>query len=201
MTSFVAARLLEDSQLLTDKIVMSKIGKKPIEIPRGVNIKNEGGKIYVKGPKGELTKPVIEGISVIMEENLIKLSLKDDDKENLAKWGLQRALIANMIIGVTEGFEKVLEFQGVGYKANVKGKDLELGLGYSHPITIPGVENITFSVEKNFIKISGPDNELVGKMAAEIREKRPPEPYKGSGIRYKNEVIKRKAGKKAVTAG
>lgn len=180
---------------------MSKIGKKPIEIPQGVSVKIEEGTIYVKGPKGELTEPFIEGINVVVEGNLIKLSLKGEDRENLAKWGLKRALIANMITGVTMGFEKVLEFQGIGYKAAVKGKDLELGLGYSHPITISGVEGIMFSVEKNAIKVSGLDKELVGKIAAEIRSKRLPEPYKGSGIRYKGEVIKKKAGKKAVASG
>ncbi|HXK40933.1 MAG TPA: 50S ribosomal protein L6 [Candidatus Paceibacterota bacterium] len=181
---------------------MSKIGKKPIEIPAGVDVKIEAGTLTVKGPKGELTKPLTEGVNVVVDGNLVKLTPVEGNKENIAKWGLQRALIANMIIGITEGFEKVLEFQGIGYKANVKGKDLELSLGYSHPITIPGTEGITFSVEKSSIKISGPSKELVGKVAAEIREKRPPEPYKGSGIRYKGEVIKRKAGKKAVaTAG
>lgn len=180
---------------------MSKIGKKPIEIPAGVDVKIEEGSILVKGPKGELAKPLIKEVNIVVDGNLIKLTPQSGDKENTAKWGLQRALIANMITGVTEGFEKVLEFQGIGYKASVKGKDLELGLGYSHPVTISGIENITFSVEKTSIKISGPDKELVGKVAAEIREKRPPEPYKGSGIRYEDEVIKKKAGKKAVTAG
>lgn len=180
---------------------MSKVGKKPIDIPSGVTVSIKEDVISVKGPKGELTKPLTKGVNVIVEGNLIKLTPMEGDKENIAKWGLQRALVANMIIGVTQGFEKVLEFQGVGYKANAKGKDLELSLGYSHPITIPGVEGITFSVEKNSIKISGTDKELVGKVAAEIRTKRLPEPYKGSGIRYKDEVIKRKAGKKAVTTG
>ena len=180
---------------------MSKIGKKPIEIPAGVEVKINDGRISVKGPKGELAKPLMEGVNVVVDGNIIKLSLQNDDKEKSAKWGLQRALVANMIIGVTNSFEKVLEFQGIGYKANVKDNNLELNLGYSHPITIPGVEGITFSVEKSSIKISGPDNELVGQVAAEIREKRPPEPYKGSGIRYKGEIIKRKAGKKAVAAG
>jgi len=181
---------------------LSKIGKKPIEIPEGVNVKIEDGTISVKGPKGELTKPLTKGVNVVIDGNLVKLTPEEGNKENIAKWGLQRALMANMIIGVTKGFEKVLEFQGIGYKANVKGNDLELILGYSHPITIPGIEGITISVEKSSIKISGPNKELVGKVAAEIREKRPPEPYKGSGIKYKDEVIKRKAGKKAVaTAG
>ena len=180
---------------------MSKIGKKPIEIPTGVNVKIEAGVISVKGPKGELTKPLTEEVSVVIDGNLIKLTPAEGNKENIAKWGLQRALIANMITGVTDGFEKVLEFQGVGYKANVKGNDLELSLGYSHPITVPGIEGITFSADKSSIKISGSNKELVGKVAAEIRAKRLPEPYKGSGIRHKGEVIKRKAGKKAVVAG
>ena len=177
---------------------MSKIGKKPIEIPAGVNVKIEDGQISVKGPKGELIQPLIKGVRVVVDGNMVKVTLVDEN--SVARWGLQRALIANMIIGVTEGFEKVLEFQGVGYKANVKGNDLELSLGYSHSITIPGVENITFSVEKNSIKISGLNKELVGHVAAEIRDKRPPEPYKGSGIRYRDEVIRRKAGKKAATS-
>lgn len=180
---------------------MSKIGKKPIEIPSGVTVSVKEDAVSVKGPKGELTKPLIKGVNVVVEGNLVKLTPMEGDKENIAKWGLQRALLANMITGVTQGFEKVLEFQGVGYKAAVKGSDLELSLGYSHPITVNGVEGITFSVEKNSIKISGSDKELVGKVAAEIRTKRLPEPYKGSGIRYKDEVIRRKAGKKAVTAG
>ncbi len=177
---------------------MSKIGKKPIEIPPGVTVSLSGDAISVKGPKGELTKPLMEGVDIVVGGNIIKLSLQNDDKEKSARWGLQRALVANMIIGVTNSFEKVLEFQGIGYKANVKGKDLELNLGYSHPIIIPGVEGITFSVEKSSIKISGPNKELVGKVAAAIREKRSPEPYKGSGIRYKGEIIKLQTGKKSV---
>jgi len=190
---------------------MSKIGKKPIEIPAGVEVKINDGRISVKGPKGELTKPLMEGVNVIIDGNLVKVSPERDSGQVSSsqrkaisargRWGLQRALIANIITGVTEGFEKTLEFQGVGYKAIVKGNDLELGLGYSHPIIVPGVEGITFSVEKNSIKISGPNKELVGQIAAEIKDKRPPEPYKGSGIRYKGEIIKRKAGKKAVAAG
>jgi|SRR3989338_7912638 len=180
---------------------MSKIGKKPIEIPSGVSVEIKNDHLSVKGPKGELMNPMIQGVNIAVEGNLVRLSLKDEKKGDSARWGLQRSLVANMVIGVTRGFEKVLEFQGVGYKAAVKGKDLELNLGYSHPITISGVEGINFVVEKSSIKISGPDKELVGKVAAEIREKRPPEPYKGSGIRYKDEVIKKKAGKKAVAAG
>lgn len=179
---------------------MSKIGKKPIEILRGVTVKIEGDRIFVKGPKGELTKLLAKEVNVVVEGNLIKLSPKtgNSNRDTAAKWGLQRALIANMIAGVTSGFEKVLEFQGVGHKALVRGSNLELSLGYSHPITVQGMEGVNFSVEKNIIKISGLDKELVGKIAAEIRSKRLPEPYKGSGIRYKGEFIKKKAGKKAV---
>jgi large subunit ribosomal protein L6 len=180
---------------------MSKIGKQPIKIPEGVIVNISEDTISVKGPKGELTKPTTDGINVVIEGNLIKVSVRDDNKNSAAKWGLERALIANLVTGVTEGFEKVLKFQGVGYKAIVKGNDLELELGYSHPVMISGVEGVTFSVEKNTIKISGSDKGLVGKVAADIRSKRPPEPYKGSGIKYKDEVIKRKAGKKAITAG
>jgi len=180
---------------------MSKIGKQPIEIPESVTVNLSDDAISVKGSKGELAKPLMKGVDVVVDGNIIKLSPQNNDKENSARWGLQRALIANMIIGVTEGFEKVLEFRGVGYKANIKGNDLELNLGYSHPITISGTEGITFSVEKSSIKVAGSNKELVGKIAAEIRRKRPPEPYKGSGIRYKDEIIKRKAGKKAVAAG
>lgn len=179
---------------------MSKIGKQSIEIPESVTVSLSADSISIKGLKGELNKPLTKGVHVAVDGNFIKLT-PEGGKGNIAKWGLQRALIANIIIGVTKGFEKVLEFQGVGYKASVKGKDLELGLGYSHPVIIPGVEGITFSVEKSSIKISGSDKELVGQVAAEIRRKRPPEPYKGSGIRYKEEIIKRKAGKKAVAAG
>jgi large subunit ribosomal protein L6 len=180
---------------------MSKIGKKPIEIPSGVTVNLENGKISVKGPKGELTKPLIEGINVVLDNNLIKINPLKNSKDYFSKWGLQRSLIANMITGVVNGFEKILEFQGVGYKANVKGRDLELSLGYSHPILIQGIDGINFSVEKNLIKISGIDKELVGQVAADIRRKRPPEPYKGSGIKYKDEFIRRKAGKKVVTSG
>lgn len=180
---------------------MSKIGKQLIKIPEGVTVNIDGGVVSVKGPKGELTKPLMEGISISIDGSLIRVSMLDSGKNNTAKWGLERALISNLVTGVSKGFEKVLEFKGVGYKASVKENDLELALGYSHPVIIPGVEGITFSVEKNTIKISGIDKELVGKLAADIRSKRPPEPYKGSGIKYQDEIIKRKAGKKAVTAG
>ena len=178
---------------------MSKIGKKPITIPKDVQIKLDGGLVLVKGPKGELKKTISGDVNLNIEENELRVTIKDS--EDSATWGLASALIKNMIKGVSEGFETVMEFQGVGYKAAVKGNDLELGLGFSHPISIKAPEGITFKAEKNVIRIQGIDNELVGKTAAEIRSWRKPEPYKGSGIRYQGEIIKRKAGKKAVAAG
>ena len=181
--------------------IMSKIGKKIILVPKGVEIKIDSSSISVKGSKGELRKNLDENISVSLNSGLIAVSLKrGDDKNNSAVWGLTRALVSNMIKGVTDGFEKNLEFEGVGYKANVKGEELELNLGYSHSISIKAPAGISFKVEKNVIKVIGIDKELVGHVAAEVKSKRPPEPYKGKGIRYAGEVIRRKAGKKAATA-
>jgi len=178
---------------------MSKIGKKPITIPKDVQIKMDGGLVSINGPKGELKRFIPGNVDLNIEGEVLKVIPKN--MEDSATWGLASALIKNMIKGVTEGFETVLEFQGVGYKAAVKGNDLELGLGFSHPITIKAPEGITFKAEKNVIRIQGIDNELIGKTAADIRSWRRPEPYKGSGIRYQGEIIKRKAGKKAVAAG
>lgn len=178
---------------------MSKIGKKPITISKDVQIKMDNGLVFVKGPKGELKRFIPGNVDLNTEGEVLKVVPKNI--QDSATWGLASALIKNMIKGVSEGFETVMEFQGVGYKAVVKGNDLELGLGFSHPITIKAPEGITFKAEKNVIKIQGIDNELVGKTAAEIRSWRRPEPYKGSGIRYQGEVIKRKAGKKAVATG
>ncbi len=180
---------------------MSKIGKKTIIIPQGVDITINGGLITVKGPKGTVQKRMPQFVLVTVEGNELKVRPGDTtSKDSKVYWGLARALIQNMITGATTGFEKVLEFQGVGYKATVKGAGLELGLGYSHPIMIEGAEGITFVTDKSSIKIQGMDKELIGKIAAQIRMHRLPEPYKGSGIRYQGEVIKRKAGKKAATA-
>jgi len=174
---------------------MSKIGKKIINVPAGVEIRIEDGVIFVKGPKGELKRTISGALDVNMENNIIKIQLRENvGKDSSALWGLTRALIANMIKGVTEGFETILEFQGVGYKAAVKGNELELNLGYSHPITITAPEGVSFKVEKNVIKVSGFNKELVGEVAADIRTKRKPEPYKGSGIKYNDEVIIKKAG-------
>lgn len=178
---------------------MSKIGKKIINVPVGVEVRIEDGVIFVKGPKGELKRSISGVLDVLVEGGIIKIQLRDNiGKDSRALWGLTRALIANMIKGVTEGFETILEFQGVGYKAAVKGNELELNLGYSHPITVTAPEGVSFKVEKNVIKVSGFDKELVGEIAANIRTKRKPEPYKGSGIKYNDEVIIKKAGKKSV---
>ena len=178
---------------------MSKIGKKPVQVPKGVDIKIDDNLISVKGPRGELKMTLNDVVSVSTQEGSISVNLKNNqDKAEI--WGLTRALIANMIKGVTTGFEKNLEFEGVGYKANVKGSELELNLGYSHPISIKIPEGINIKVEKSVIKIEGMDKESIGHFAAEVKSKRLPEPYKGSGIRYVGEVIRRKAGKKAATA-
>lgn len=184
---------------------MSKIGKKPIIIPSGVSVEIRGGLVVVKGPKGELSKHLPEAINVSAADSSLKIELSDKklegDKKSNALWGLYRSILSNMVKGVVDGFEKVLEFQGIGYKALVNGKNLELELGFSHPVEIIAPEEITFSVEKNVIRVTGLDKELVGRVAAEIKSHRKPEPYKGSGIRYQNEIIKKKAGKKAVAAG
>ena len=180
---------------------MSKIGKKPIQIPNGVDIKVDGSWLSVKGPKGELKRELPAGIELKIENSQLTLRPKIITRESKTLWGLGSSMARNMIKGVSEGFEKVLEFQGVGYKAVVKGNGLEMGLGFSHPVSVIAPNGITFKVEKNSITVQGIDKELVGKVAAEIRSFREPEPYKGSGIKYKGEVIIRKAGKKAVASG
>ena len=177
---------------------MSRIGKKPIEILEGVEVEIKGQNIRVKGPKGELQREVREEIKIEKKDNQILVSPAKETKETQAFWGLFRALIANMIEGVKNGFEKKLEIQGVGYKANLEGENLVLNMGFSHPVKIDKVEGITFTVEKNIITVSGIDNALVGQLAAKIRAVRPPEPYKGKGIRYQGEHVRRKVGKKAV---
>lgn len=180
---------------------MSKIGKKPIQVPGGVEVKIDGSWVSVKGPKGELKRELPAGLEFKLENSQLTLKPVDINRESKTLWGLGSALARNMIKGVSEGFEKVLEFQGVGYKAVVKGSGLELGLGFSHPVSYAAPDGIAFKVEKNTITVQGIDKELVGKVAAEIRSFREPEPYKGSGIRYQGEVIRRKAGKKAVASG
>ncbi len=178
---------------------MSRIGKLPIKLPSGVDVRIEPGSIEVKGPKGSLSRSVPASVSVRAEDGLLLVSRENDERRNRALHGLMRALIANMVKGVSEGFKKNLEIIGVGYRAAVDGKTLRLDLGYSHPIFYPFPTGIEIKVEKNtLVSIEGIDNELVGQTAAEIRRFRKPEPYKGKGVRYAGEVIRLKVGKKNV---
>ncbi|MEK7579870.1 MAG: 50S ribosomal protein L6 [Patescibacteria group bacterium] len=187
---------------------MSRIGKQPIKILPDTQVKIEGGFIYVKGPKGEMVKPINKSVNVEIAEGEIRVSPKSTSKEARALWGTYRALINNMIKGAKDGFEKVLVYEGIGFKSEVKqdssaesGKVIQLNVGFTHPVIVPAPKGIDFKTEKNQITVSGADKELVGQTAANIRKVKPPEPYKGKGIRYKDEVILRKAGKKAVTTG
>jgi len=184
---------------------MSRIGKKPIEIPPGVEVNIEGQLITVKGPKGELSREIPSEIKVKSQEGQILLSPQPPTKKLVggkktkAFWGLFRSLISNMVKGVTEGFEKKLEIEGLGFKAQVAGDILELFVGFSHPVKITAPENIKFSVKKNVITVFGPDLEKVSQTAAKIRKAKPAETYKGKGIKYLGEQIRRKVGKKVVT--
>jgi len=177
---------------------MSRIGKLPILIPQGVEVKIEGQKVRILGPKGELFREILPEIKVESKEGKIILSPKMETKNTMAFWGLERALLQNMVIGVSQGFEKKLEIQGVGYKSRVEGENLVLEVGFSHLVKIPTPKEIKFSAEGNIITVSGIDNEKVGQIAAKIRKIRPPDRYKGKGIRYLGEEIKLKAGKKTV---
>jgi len=179
---------------------MSRVGKKPIKIPEGVEVKKEDSLIIVKGQKGELSREIRPEVKVSIGNEEILVSLKPEAKKATAFWGLTRALLNNMIQGVTKGCEKKLEIHGVGYKANLEGEDLVLNVGYSHPVKIKKEEGISFSIEKNIITVAGIDKQLVGQVAAKIRQVRPPEPYKGKGIRYLKEEVRKKEGKKAVAA-
>ncbi len=180
---------------------MSKIGKKPIAIPEGVKVEMNGDKIIVEGPKGKLERTLPKEIKIKINESekLLMVSF-EGAKEKKALWGSFRAHINNMIEGVKNGFEKSLKIEGVGWRASLEGKELSLKLGFSHPVKVKPIEGVTFSVEKDIIKVSGIDKEKVGNMAAKIRAIYPPEPYKGKGIRYVDEVVKKKAGKKAVAS-
>ena len=173
---------------------MSRIGKNPIEIPAGVEVKIEGNTVTVKGPKGTLTETFLDCVNIAQEENQIKVSIDNESHGNIH--GLTRTLINNMVIGVTQGFEKTLEVNGIGYRAQKQGKKVVLTLGYSHPVEVEEIEGITLEVPNpNTIVVKGIDKQLVGQVAANIREKREPEPYKGKGIKYAGERIKRKEGK------
>ena len=177
---------------------MSRIGKKPIAIPAGVDVKINGSEVTVKGPKGELKDTFNAQMSIVMENNEIVVSRPSDNKEHRALHGLTRTLIANMVEGVSVGYKKELEVNGVGYRAQKQGNNLVMNLGYSHQVIMPEVDGITVEVpNNNSIIISGADKQKVGQFAAEVREKRPPEPYKGKGIKYVGEYIRRKEGKAA----
>lgn len=180
---------------------MSKIGKKPIDIPAGITVSVDNNKVVVKGSKGELSIVVDVIIKVDIQDNQIVLSPQKEAKKANVLWGLYRSLVANMVDGIEKGYEKQLELQGVGYKVAMQGKDLVLNLGFSHPINFKSPEGIEFKIEKNIITISGIDKQLVGQVAADIRSFKKPEPYKGKGIRYVGEQVRRKVGKKAAGSG
>ena len=175
---------------------MSRIGRKPIAIPAGVEVNIDGNTVSAKGAKGSLSVTVHKNMSVSMENGQILVTRPDDNKENRSLHGLSRTLIANVIEGVSTGFKKELEINGTGYRAAKEGKNLVMNIGYSHQVIVPEIDGITIEVPApNKIVISGPDKQKVGQFAAEVREKRPPEPYKGKGIKYADEVIRRKEGK------
>lgn len=180
---------------------MSRIGKKSVDLPDGVEVKIDADKVKVTGPKGVLTVKLPQGIKAEARDGRIFVSPATKRKSLAAFWGLARMLVANAVKGVSQGYEEFLEFQGVGYRAAVKDNCLELNLGFSHPVIYKVPEGIVSKVEKNVIIVSGTDKQLVGETAAQIRKLRPPEPYKGAGIRYRDERIKRKAGKKTAGAG
>lgn len=175
---------------------MSRIGRMPIAIPAGVTVTVNGNEVIVKGAKVELKRTVHPNMTVSVEGNEIHVTRPNDEKQNRALHGLTRSLIHNMVVGVTEGFKKELDVNGVGYRVQKNGKDLVMNLGYSHQVVVSEVDGITIECPTpNKIIISGPDKQQVGQFAAEVREKRPPEPYKGKGIKYVDEVIRRKEGK------
>jgi len=177
---------------------MSRIGKKPILIPENVEVKIEGQQIKISGPRGEISQEIRPEIKIEIKEGKVFISPKTETKQTPALWGLFRALIANAFQGVTTGFEKKLEIEGVGFRALIEGEELVLYVGYSHPVKLKIPKDIKVSVEKNIISVSGFNKELVGQFAADIRKTKPCEPYKGKGIKYVGEVVRRKVGKKVV---
>ena len=177
---------------------MSRIGRQPIELPAGVMVAISPGRVQVNGPLGELSQDVPARMQVEKNESEIVVTRPTDRGEDRALHGLTRTLVANMVEGVTKGFEKHLEIQGVGYRAQLKGTDLELAVGYSHPVTVNPREGISFEVpQPTQVIVKGTNKQMVGQTAAEIRKVRPPEPYKGKGIRYQGELVRRKVGKRA----
>jgi len=176
---------------------MSRIGKRTIEVPKGVSVMLDGQTVSVKGPKGERSWTVADEIEVTQAEDGLHLAVREDNQRSRAMWGLSRTLVDNMVVGVTTGFEKSLDLVGVGYRAAMKGDALSLQLGFSHEVDIQPPAGVTFAVPKQTeIKISGADKQAVGQIAAVIRKLRPPEPYKGKGVRYTGEKVRRKEGKK-----
>lgn len=177
---------------------MSRIGQKPVPIPSGVKVQVEGGLVRVQGPKGTLTQPIPLGLRAAVDGGKVLIARQGDDRRVRALHGLARALVANMVAGVTEGFQKKLEIVGIGYRAQPQGRNLQLSLGYSHPVVFPLPEGITAEVDKQtLITLRGADKALLGETAARLRTLRKPDPYKGKGIKYADEVIRRKVGKKA----
>jgi large subunit ribosomal protein L6 len=177
---------------------MSRIGKKPISLPKGVEVKQDGSTLVVKGPKGTLQSPLAPGISLKIEGTELNLLRENEERQTRAFHGLTRALLANNVAGVTEGFKKELDIVGVGYRAEVKGKEVVFQLGYSHPINFAIPDGIEIAVDKGgHVVVTGIDKQKVGQTAAEIRKLRMPDPYKGKGIKYAGEIIRRKAGKAA----
>lgn len=177
---------------------MSRIGKKPVDIPEGVKVELNANKLTVTGPKGTLDLIIRPEVSVEVSEDSVAVKNKNNSKVALAMWGTTARLIANMISGVSEGFAKRLELNGVGYRMAVKGKSLDFALGFSHPVELPIPEGLEASVDGNVLSISGIDKQAVGQFAAEIRALKPVEPYKGKGFKYDDEIVRRKEGKKAV---
>ena len=177
---------------------MSRVGKKPLTIPAGVDVKVDGGTIAVKGPKGQLSLALHPKVKVSIEGQDLSVSVHDTENvKQRALWGLSRRLIENMVVGVTKGYEKKLEINGIGFKAAIQGKTLKLDVGFSHEVDYPIPEGLSVTVEKNIITVSGIDKQFVGETAAQIRRVKKPEPYKGKGIKYVDEQIRRKAGKAA----
>jgi large subunit ribosomal protein L6 len=177
---------------------MSRIGRKPIPVPASVTVELAPGRVAVKGPKGELSQALSPEMKIEQEDGVVTVKRPTDRGEHRALHGLTRSLIANMVEGVTDGYEKRLEIQGVGYRAQLKGRSLEMALGYSHPVSIEPPQGIEFEVpQPTEIIVRGIDKQLVGQVAADIRKRRPPEPYKGKGIRYRGEHVMRKVGKRA----
>ncbi len=177
---------------------MSRIGKQPIPVPSGVEVKIDGSTVTVKGPKGELSQTLSDVLSITMDDGMVVVTRPDESREARSLHGLTRTLIANMVTGVSEGYSKNLEIVGVGYRATLKGSDLELALGFSHPVVVVPEPGITFEVPApTKITVRGIDKQRVGQVAADIRKWRKPEPYKGKGVRYEGEYVRRKLGKAA----